>query len=486
MLEIPIYSAEKDISDLIKRNTSISHLVQLQESEPFELSAPTIFSLQKLHSNLSERKNFDLFPLQSLLVSSVWNGNDDYFAPIELWLARSTAKDKPVNYEHDENDIIGHTIHSYIINDKGEKVEETLTIDELPDNIHVISGAVLYTHWEGEDKKKRMEKIISEIKNNEWYVSVECLFPTFDYLLKSENNEYKLVVRNEKTAFLTKYLRAYKGTGVYNNQKIARVPRNLILSGKGLVRKPANALSVIFASQFEPKKNNLKNLENNLEMVYEISEVNKMNEKDFAELNTKYTKLENDYAQLKASVTENKTKELSEQLSSVTKAAEASVQEINALKAGLEKVQAEKLELGKLYDELGKQKKDIEDKLVAINKEKSYNEKLHLCQSKLGMDVEKAKNFIESVNLLTDEAFANLVNLQASWTKGAASETTIVPDVNALNKTEKENTPSLGASDVTPTKTEEVSKLSAGLVDYMKKNNIIKTSKARFLQEIKN
>lgn len=483
-LDISIYDAEKGIEELIVQNTSISHIVEVKETTAFEIAPPLLSSLQKLSSgDLSERSNFDLFYLQSLLVSSVWNGNDDYFAPIELWLARNTAKDKPFNYEHNESDIIGHMISSYVIDKDGKLLDENLSVDDLPDTMHIMSGAVLYKHWVAEDKKVRMAKIIDEIRNGEWYVSVECLFPKFDYLLKSSDNTYKLISRNEETAFLTKHLRIYGGTGVYNNQKIARVPRNFILSGKGLVKKPANSMSTIFASKYELSKNNFKNISNNLKVVYKIAEVNKMNEKEFAELKVNYSKLETEYNQLKSSLSENKTKELTAQLESVTKTGEAAIQEINVLKASLEKVSAEKVELSKIYDELNKQKSDVEAQLKKIESEKSYNERLHLCQSKMGMTVEQAKSFADSLSMVPDEAFAKHVEFQVAFVQSKAGQKVIEKveaDPKVLDNIEKVIEPSLSVAHTSPTKNEEIVQLSASLADYMKKNNIAKQGEVKF------
>ena len=76
---------------------------------------------------------------------------------------------------------------------------------------------------------------------------MECFFKGFDYgLFNSETGEYKVLARNEETAFLTKYLRAYGGDGKHQNYKLGRVLRNITFSGKGFVDKPANPDSVIF------------------------------------------------------------------------------------------------------------------------------------------------------------------------------------------------------------------------------------------------
>ena len=51
----------------------------------------------------------------------------------------------------------------------------------MPEDFDIITPAVLYNSWTGEDKeaRDRMQKIISEIEDDKWYVSMECLFASF-------------------------------------------------------------------------------------------------------------------------------------------------------------------------------------------------------------------------------------------------------------------------------------------------------------------
>ena len=74
---------------------------------------------------------------------------------------------------------------------------------------------------------------------------MECLFPNFDYALTAPDGSTKVVSRDEASAFLTKHLRSYGGSGEYQNYRVGRLLRNLSFSGKGLVSKPANPRSVI-------------------------------------------------------------------------------------------------------------------------------------------------------------------------------------------------------------------------------------------------
>ena len=76
---------------------------------------------------------------------------------------------------------------------------------------------------------------------------MECYFKGFDYGLTDKvTGDYKVLARNDSTAYLTKYLKAYGGQGEHDNYKIGRVLRNITFSGKGFVNKPANPDSIIF------------------------------------------------------------------------------------------------------------------------------------------------------------------------------------------------------------------------------------------------
>src|SRR5690606_1283431 len=87
------------------------------------------------------------------------------------------------------------------------------------------------------------------MQNGKEFVSVECLFTDFDYAVidaSSNEDQYKIVERNQETAFLTKYMRAYGGEGVYQDKRIGRIPKNFIFSGQAITQNPANPESVIF------------------------------------------------------------------------------------------------------------------------------------------------------------------------------------------------------------------------------------------------
>lgn len=203
--------------------------------------AETIAFAEKVKAESANPKQLDLYYIKSILVSTGWNKNDDVFTPEATFAARNTPEDKQFNFMHNENDIIGHITGSYVVDKEGNKVEA----EEAPKDFDIISEAVLYNSWTDPENRERMKQIIAEIEDGKWFVSMECLFAGFDYALTDEYGKASILHRNEGSAFLTKHLRAYGGTGEYEGRKIGRSLQNISFSGKGLVSKPANPRSVI-------------------------------------------------------------------------------------------------------------------------------------------------------------------------------------------------------------------------------------------------
>ena len=50
---------------------------------------------------------------------------------------------------------------------------------------------LFYNSWTGAENQERMKKIIAEIEEGKWYVSMECLFAGFDYALIGEEGSAK-------------------------------------------------------------------------------------------------------------------------------------------------------------------------------------------------------------------------------------------------------------------------------------------------------
>ena len=244
----------------LEASSSLSYACEVSPSKDY--SRHNIKDLK----GLAAFQDSDLYYVQSILVTSSWNKNDDIFDKAEIWQARHTPEDKPTNLEHDEATIIGHITANWPINEDGELISEATSIDSLPNKYHILTGSVIYRAFSNPELKERSDKLIAEIEQGTKYVSMECFFKGFDYgLINKSSGEYKILPRNETTAYLTKYLRSYGGQGEHDNYKIGRVLRDITFSGKGFVNKPANPDSIIFTKNMfieEDSENIDKNFAN--------------------------------------------------------------------------------------------------------------------------------------------------------------------------------------------------------------------------------
>lgn len=253
------YSAEAGLN----LNNKITFAAQVL---PGKDEAPVLFSEEMVEKickiTASQEKQLDLYYFKSILTSIGLNKNDDYFEVSETWAARHSPEDKQINYEHNEREIIGHMTGCYAASgDLSTVLDDSLTIDELPAKFHIVSAGVLYNRWEDEKLQARMNEIIADIAKGEMFVSMECLFSDFDYVLINENDgTQEIVSRGKETAFLTRYLRGFGGTGVYNSRRIGRLLKNIVFSGKGMVKRPANPESIILTQASDNKIGDIANM----------------------------------------------------------------------------------------------------------------------------------------------------------------------------------------------------------------------------------
>lgn len=182
----------------------------------------------------------DLALLVSVLVSTGWNLNDDVFLSEELITAKDTPIHKPIDYQHDPKVILGHIIKSRLVDKTGKELNVS---SETPANFDIEVAGVLYKSMPIIDIL--IKDIMEKANSGQMFVSMECFFNDFSYSFKDAKGESRIVARDENTAFLTKYLRVYGGSGEYKGYKVGRVLKNIVFGGQGLVENPANPDSVI-------------------------------------------------------------------------------------------------------------------------------------------------------------------------------------------------------------------------------------------------
>lgn len=247
-MEIKVFKQEvKDgIAEVIRANASIAFTSEIVADSKWVNIAKASADFIKNYKFNADINTVDLFAFNSILASSGINKNLDFFPKAEIWKARYSPIHKPVNWMHNDEIIIGSMIGAVAIDKDRNVLPDDTPVDKLPDLFDIAVCAVIYKCFSSETKAALINEILDKIAKNELYVSMECIFPTFDYVLIAADGTQKIVARNEETAFLSKYLKQYGGEGVYDNHQIGRVLKDLIFTGKGIVDNPANPRSIIF------------------------------------------------------------------------------------------------------------------------------------------------------------------------------------------------------------------------------------------------
>lgn len=466
-----IFQQEYDdgLSDTIFSSASI---IYASIAEPCNNKA--IAKSLKHIKSIASLNDEDLYYVQSILVTSNWNKNDDIFDSEEVWLARNTPEDKPTNLEHDEGTIIGHITSNWPITEDGILIDENTPVENLPKKFHILTGSVIYKAFSNQDLKDRSEKLISEIEYGTKYVSMECLFKGFDYgLLDKASGNYQILARNNDTAYLTKYLKSYGGIGEHENYKIGRVLRNITFSGKGFVNKPANPESIIFTKDSfvqnsynnEPKKNEVFTIAGVFHnQSHNIVENNTMSSETNNTITEDSTESKVNMQELKSAM-EMKTKELDvlqstyetmknqkeEEMASMT-------QKINDQEAMMKRQEEEMATIMKQKQEEMAMREEMAmkmDKMVSelneanetiasyknkeeemMKKEKKMKRMASLVE--MGIDNESAEATVERFESLNDETFEAMTSLFASKMPPFLEK--IIKDKKDKKEKEKEDT----------------------------------------------
>lgn len=210
----------------------------LEETEELRKEVASIVDLPKI-------KTPDILFFTGCFVSSGANLNHAYFMPSELVKSAHTIINKPMDIEHEEETIVGHIYSSAFIDHNGNKLDLT-ELSGLDDkvldsmDIDVIIGGIMY--------KSRFSELAAEIKDGKWKLSMEVYYQGYDVkvgdlLMTRQEAEAMGLASNDVLGKVAKIVR--RGVSVASGE-VARVLRDLLFSGCGFVKQPANPRSLIF------------------------------------------------------------------------------------------------------------------------------------------------------------------------------------------------------------------------------------------------
>lgn len=408
-MTLKIYATEiqDGIAETIKSSDSMAFYSQACVEEIVKEGRNLKELAEKDNLSIANVDTDDLFYLKSVLVSCGWNLNSDIFIPEELFAARATPEDKPFNFMHNEKDIIGHITGNYLIDDDGNRIG-----DEMPaSNFHIVTNAVIYKDWSDKEQKSRVNKLIAEIKESDkWFVSMECKFSNFDYALKSSAGVIKIIDRNEASAYLTKHLRVYGGTGQYEDYSIGRVLKNISFIGKGLVNKPANPNSIIIKQEKVFLQASMEN-----DMSYTKEDFDKLN----VELSTAKANEQKLDTEVKVKATEVEV--VSAKLVELETSVAAKDAEIVTLKEAGVALSSELATLKADFEAVTKAKDEAEDKMKKMMEEKKMA-KRKACLAEAGVSAEDLEDTVANFLELADEAFDKVVAVMKKGMFGKKEE----------------------------------------------------------------
>jgi len=416
-VNMQIYKQEiqDGVADLVQSKASIAYCMPASVASKTDSLEDDFVHQIKADSGNPEQ--VDLYYLKSVLVSTGWNKNDDVFDASTTWAARTTPEDKQFNLMHNENDIIGHITGSYVVDREGNVVND----DTQPDDFDIITEAVLYNSWTDPENRQRMSQIIAEIEQGKWFVSMECLFAGFDYALLDGQGGAKLLARNEGSAFLTKHLRAYGGTGEYEGYKIGRSLRQISFSGKGLVSQPANPRSVILdASRAFSLSSNSDILTTFPKGENDMSDTSLL-EKQLADMQSELASAKEDNEALRVQLSEASVKEHGETVAKLEEAVATKDEAITALTTTVAEKEAAYQEL---HEALEAKDKDFKEKMEELKKmkdeKKAESRKAALIE--VGLEAEEAEESLASYSDFDDATFDLLIAGMGKMAKKVAKK----------------------------------------------------------------
>jgi hypothetical protein len=440
-----IFPQEKSISDLILGSNAVSLYSESKLTESFAIAS----------ADVETQSSDELYYTKSILVTTNWNKNDDIFLPEETWAARKTPVNKPTNLSHNQDKIIGHITSQWIIDAEGNMIDDSDDAN-MPDLFHICNGAVIYKFLPNRSKEisDEVEQLIEGIEANEKFVSMEALFRWFDYaVIDEDGTSFNIVERKSDTAFLSKYLRAYGGDGVYGNKKIGRILRKISFSGKGYVDKPANPESIIFSFA------NL-NIDLNKSGVYISRGTNKeelsnmsleLLQKQLDEAKAEVEKLKGVNTDLQTQVAKVNVEKYEKEIAELKSVNEDLNSQISVANEKIENLTSVKAENENTIKALGSEKAELEKTLATIKQESVSAKRVSmLVEAGVAKDVATAK-VAKFINL-NDEQFEDIANTVIDLVKASS---------NVLDET----------NDVLDNATKESESASAGAIDTVDENS---------------
>lgn len=209
--------------------------------------ASDVLSLSKI------KRQPDLLYSKAIFVSTGENKNGAYFIPYELYKAKNSIVNKPLDIEHDEQTIVGHIIDYAFMSQDGHQFDPDSTVNKLGENdfnsTNFDIGIVGVMH------KVRFPELASEILKGEYGVSMEVLYGDYHIKVGDIIVPKEQAVRSGLIKMVGQHVHiTHASKPIRNNNKtdrILKVFKDMFFYGCGFTKRPANTRSVIMESASE-------------------------------------------------------------------------------------------------------------------------------------------------------------------------------------------------------------------------------------------
>ena len=350
----------------------------------------------------------DLTLVVSILVSTGWNLNDDIFIPSEVWAARNSPNHKPMNHMHDGTIVVGHIIKSRVLDKDGDTLSSD-NFEDMPDEFDIEVAGVLYKALPG--REALVSDIISRANDGEMFVSMEAFFQDFDYgILDASNNLIKVVARTEETAFLTKHLRSFGGTGKFKDFRVGRVLKSIVFGGQGFVSDPANPDSIIKTIAFN-KSNDIKLSEITEGGVVSVDKIQEL-EKERDDLKAKADSLTKENEDVKQELDSIKKQDFETKVGALNEKIEELNDSIAKMQEDVKTVKSEKIKLQKDLDDAVVRADKVEKEFDHLNKKIKAEERfVKLSEVK---EIKDKEATLAELAEMTDDTFETVMKYAGS------------------------------------------------------------------------
>lgn len=269
----------------------------LLETNKIKLIAHPKKQLKIIASDISDKYK-ELFPQSSsddiLYVSMVSytigsvNKNGCLILPEEGLSTYKSLIEKPLNLEHEKEDIVGFCLNAYLTNIKNNKILTESEAQEILDGGGKVNVGAVYGLWK--INKPEITEMVEENfdENSEFFNKIKC---SFEYYF----NDYNFFISSGKADFpngdvypsdgpnsdeMWHSLKTNGGSGMWNGNMISICPSNGFVGGTALTLNPANPRSDLTALK-EDDTVILQNVEaETIEIVQSITQLdNKEEEK---------------------------------------------------------------------------------------------------------------------------------------------------------------------------------------------------------------